>query len=310
MKKLLKQIFYSLIILLLIFFLYEMLCRIFDNETLKVDERNTVYQYDDMLGWIGKPNLDSYYKDIPVINNSLGFRDIEHGYKEKNKKRIMFVGDSFCWGYGVTQNKIFSELLRDKLTSYELFNCGISGYSTDQEYILLKEYFNIIKPDVVFLMVCLENDILESQQNIVYSDYYKPYFILDGNNLILKGVPVPKTWLYYKNNFFIKHSKFISSLLRAFISIKHPFVCTNNNTIAMDIILAMKSFLKEKDNIFIVGLIGTNKEVEEKCLNNNIKYINLENDNLIENDMHWNETGHQYVADKIYKFFEEENIIK
>ena len=305
-----KKIIYVLIIIIFVFFCIEIFCRIVNIGKSIIDERNFLYQYNSILGWFPKSNKEITMVDFigksKYTNNSLGFRDIEHDYKEQNKDRIMFIGDSFCFGYGVNQNKVFVELLRYKLKEYELFNCGISGYSTDQEFLLLQMYFDLIKPKNVFLILCVENDFQETQQNIAY-EYYKPYFFREGKELILKGVPIPKTWLYYRNNFFIKHSRFINILLRICIIIKHPLIFTNDATTTFNIILAMQSFLTDKDCNFIIGLTKKDTQIEEFCLKNNIKHIILENDNTrSETDFHWNEKGHEVVADKIYDFFKEE----
>ena len=308
-----KKIIYVLIIFIFVFCCIELFCRIFKIGQIYTDERNSLYEYNEVLGWfpiVNKKTISSIStNEIKYFNNSLGFRDIEHNYNEKDKKRIMFLGDSFCFGYRVKQDKIFVELLREKLKYCEIFNCGVSGYSTDQEFLLLQEYFDIIKPDIVFLLVCMENDIQESQYNMVY-EYYKPYFTQDNNVFTLKGIPVPKTWLYYKNNFFIKRSNFICFLLKTYILIKNPVIFTNNTRTIFNIMSAMKNFLKNNDCDLIIGLTKNNKAVERGFSDNNIKYIVLENSNIIENDMHWNEKGHKFVSDKIYEFFKQKNIIE
>lgn len=305
-----KETIYVIIIFLFVFCCIETFCRIFKIEQTYTDERNIIYKYDEELGWSGKPNLNTSYIGIRVINNNLGFRDIEHNYIEKNKKRIMFIGDSFCWGYGVNQDKNFIELLRYKLKEYELFNCGISGYATDQEYILLKKYFDIIKPNIVLLVYCCANDNIENNTNFVFKQYYKPYYIIKNENLELHGIPVPKTWLYYKNNFFIKHSNFITFILKNFIIFKNPPIYTNDYGIIEDILLLFKQFLTDKNCTFYIGLTNSDDNFEKFLKSKDIKYIVLENKNTIENDIHWNEKGHEYVADKIYNFFKQENIIK
>jgi lysophospholipase L1-like esterase len=300
-----KKIIYSIIIFFFVFCCIELFCRVFRIGTDFIDERNLVYKYDNKLGWIGKPNINTYYKGVSVVNNSLGFRDIEHNYKEKNKKRIMFIGDSFCFGYGVNQDKVFVELLRDKLKEYELFNCGISGYGTDQEYLLLMQYFDVVKPDIVFLLYS-DNDIIDNVLNNNYLGYYKPYFVPNNNDdygLILKGVPVPKSWLYYRNNFFIKYISFNKFILKNYICLKNPCLSTHDYKILKIILFNMQNFLKSK-NCELILCIASDSDSNFRTIlkNNNAFFIDLENSNIIENDMHWNEKGHEYVADKIYNF--------
>ena len=308
-----KTIIYSIIIFFFVFCCIEVFCRIFNiGKKNIVDERNSIYKYDDKFGWIGKPNLDIYYQNIRVINNSLGFRDIEHNYNEKKKKRVLFLGDSFCWGYGVNQDKLFVELLRDKLKEYEFFNCGISGYGTDQEYILLKEYYDIIKPDIVFLFY-YDNDVIDNVLNNNYLGYYKPYFVDkddDSVDLILKGIPVPKSWLYYGNNFFIRYSFFNNFMLQQIICMKNPCFSTHNYKILYKILFNIKAFLDSKNSEFIICIAGDNNNFLTSMLkDNNIFFIDLENSNTLD-DGHWNEKGHEYVADKIYNFLnKKKNII-
>jgi lysophospholipase L1-like esterase len=307
-----KKIIYSIIIFFFVFCCIELFCRCFCIGKPVSDERNSIYQYDSYLGWFPIPDVSAIVSDSESSreykHNSLGFRDIEHNYKEKTKKRIMFLGDSFCYGYGISQKYIFTELLIDKLEEYELFNCGISGYGTDQEYLLLVKYIDIIKPDIVILLLC-DNDVKDNVYNNAYYGYYKPYFILKNNKLILNGIPVPKSWLYYKNNFFVKHSFFINYMVKTFICLKNPCVITNHFSIMGNILNEIVSILNIHNSklIFSIAKDTSSHEFKEILKNNNCPFIDLENDNVrSEYDFHWNEKGHQFVADKIYDFFKEE----
>lgn len=310
-----KKIIYVLIILIFVFFCIEIFCRIFNIGKTYSDERNTLYQYDNYLGWIPIPNITATISDSmqqrEYKQNSLGFRDIEHDYNNKTKKRIMFIGDSFCFGYGVSQNEVFVELLRDKLLDFELFNCGVSGYGSDQEYLLLQKYYNIIKPDIIFLLFCY-NDILDNTLNNNYNGYYKPYIIKQQDELILKGIPVPKSWLYYKNNFFIKYSRFNNFILETFIRIKNPSLSLQNYEIIGYIYNEIIKFC-DLHNCRLIICIAKDDDINsfEKILkNNDMFFLNLANDNVRSTtDFHWNKKGHEYVANKIYNFLKEEKII-
>ena len=70
----------------------------------------------------------------------------------------------------------FTELLKAKLPDYKIMPAGVSGFGTDQEYLLLKRLWPKVKPSVVVLIVCAENDRLDNTSNIRYEDYQKPYF--------------------------------------------------------------------------------------------------------------------------------------
>ena len=309
-----KKVIYVLIIFIFVFSCIEIFCRIFNIGKTYSDERNTLYQYDNYLGWMPIPNITATISNSTqqreYKHNSLGFRDIEHDYNNKTKKRIMFIGDSFCYGYGVSQNEVFTELLRNKLLDFELFNCGVSGYGSDQEYLLLEKYYTIIKPDIIFLLFC-DNDMLDNTLNNNYNGYYKPYIIKQQDNLILKGTPVPKSWLYYRYNFFVKYSRFNNFMLETFIRIKNPSLSLKNYEITGDIYNEIIKFCNLCNCQLIICIAKDDENNFKQILkDNNLFFLNLENNNVRSTtDLHWNKKGHEYVADKIYNFLKEENII-
>jgi len=68
---------------------------------------------------------------------------------------------------------------------------AVSGYSTDQQLILLEELGLGLSPDVVALVTC-DNDFEANTSGFVYLEYYKPYFDLDsGGRLRRRNTPVP-----------------------------------------------------------------------------------------------------------------------
>ena len=120
------------------------------------DERNLNYRYDEELGWFPVENSKQSYegsRSIKVEHNSRGFRDSDHIVD--TKPRIIFVGDSFVWGSDVEKQERFTEKLRGKLTNWSVYNLGVSGYGTDQEYLLLKRHYDFYSPNIVFLVFCI-----------------------------------------------------------------------------------------------------------------------------------------------------------
>jgi len=128
----------------------EIIARILIPEDYVLDEMNLTYRYDPELGWFPQENSEKKVKGSRyffVKHNKDGFRDIEHG--SKKKKRIAFLGDSFVWGYDVDYGERFTEYLQKRLPDWEIINMGVSGYSTDQELILIEKWFDHFKPDIV-----------------------------------------------------------------------------------------------------------------------------------------------------------------
>ncbi len=105
------------------------------------------------------------------------------------------------------------------MSGWDIYNLGVSGYGTDQEYLLLKRLIDQIRPDLVLLIFC-QNDHDDNATNRRYG-YYKPYFTLDQNQLALHGVPVPKAALLSIGPWLFKN--WIVARLAEIVSAKRTF---------------------------------------------------------------------------------------
>ena len=197
---------YFLFLLIFGLFLVEGTIRILYKDKLDLyfhpDERTVLYQFDDKFGWYPVPLVSQlFHGSVPfeVSHNSHGFRDKEWDL-QTTKKRLMVLGDSFVWGYDVQQHERFTELIKKNTPDWEVYNLGVSGYGTDQEYMLLLQMFDMIQPDLVLLVHCANNDTRNNCHNIEYNKYYKPYFESNGSSLSLQGVPVRQSKIYKRKD--------------------------------------------------------------------------------------------------------------
>jgi lysophospholipase L1-like esterase len=173
----------------------ELICRQWFGERLAVetDERNLLYGFDATLGWFPRPSTERRFvgeREIAVRHNSLGLRDIEIGPKTPGRLRIAFFGDSFVWGYDANAEERVTDLLRADHPEWDIVNCGVSGYGTDQALLLFERLAPVLHPDVVVL----EFNRADRNDNICSKNlggYGKPVFLVEGNALKLANVPVP-----------------------------------------------------------------------------------------------------------------------
>lgn len=169
-------------------------------------ERSEFWQNDKDLGWSQIPNTNSQFLHpefkVKVRVNSEGLRDDEFTIKRKSKKRILILGDSFAWGFGVEEKDRFSELLENKLDNYAIINAGVSGYSTIQQLLYLKEKGIKYNPDIVLLLF-FQNDYYENSASNVYW-HNKPYAVIENDSLIINNMPVPEQNLYQKFRAYMK----------------------------------------------------------------------------------------------------------
>lgn len=117
----------------------------------------------------------SYYGDFVATYriNSEGLRaDRVYGYKKPDgTKRVLMLGDSYCFGRGVENNEtcafMLEKLFNGNRQKVEVLNSGVLGYSTDNEYLYLKRKGLLFSPDIVVLMLFPRNDVMD----MLYHDW-------------------------------------------------------------------------------------------------------------------------------------------
>ncbi len=152
------------------------------------------WQYDATYGWVHIPNAKGRFKadgyDTEVTINDKGFRGPSIPYKRTpGYRRILLLGDSFVWGFGVDFDQTVGERLRALQPNLEVVNLGVSGYSTDQELLLYQQEGVKYRADLVVVVVS-SNDFHGNQRTEEYLIYGKPAFIPRGNGLHLVNQPV------------------------------------------------------------------------------------------------------------------------
>ncbi len=289
-------------------FLGEAALRIFCRDRLEVveDERYLLYRYDETLGWFPIPNTRQRVKasrPFTVVHNSVGFRDREHTSGES--QAIIFLGDSFVWGYDVDAAERFTDKLQARHPDWNVYNFGVSGYGTDQEYMLLQRYFDAVHPRVVFLLFCTETDDMDNSSNMRYGGYYKPYCTVNGNHLELHGVPVPRlerVWMAEHER--LAHSYLVRLLVRAYFKPKSPPVLQNPSPTG-PIIRDLQKYVQSKGAVLVAGLTEKNPKLEEFLGYFDIPFIDLTCSLRYPDPkygMHWTAEGHTFVCDHIEQF--------
>jgi hypothetical protein len=262
---------------------------------IPLPETNLHFRYDALLGWHPAPHdtrtvLGS--RTFHVEHNSEGFRDREHG--AKTIPRILFLGDSFVWGFDADQGERFTEFVRDGLPGWESINAGVAGYGTDQEYLLLQQIFGTYQPDFVFLMFCAENDRENNTANEAYY-FSKPYFVREGGTLALRGTPVPKSETFWFNDhpalFSVRLTRSIAKLLR-----HHKRVEVPDRT--LDLMDQVKRYLDDRHVPLFVGLTAEDLELQRYLASSRIPFRVMPKDaeRYLGLGAHWTPRGHQLAG--------------
>ena len=299
----------QLLILVVTLGVAEVVLRVIDLRYLRAHRvgSDRIYNYDAELGWFPAPNSDVSFTGIRTIrvrHNSLGLRDIEHDAAPR--PTIAFIGDSFVWGYDVEQNVRFTEVLRPKMPDRRIVNAGVTAYGTDQELLLLLRLWDRIKPDVVVLMVCVDNDRKDNTVNTRQDGPYKPYFNLAQG--AFAGIPVPwSRHLYFADNWLARNSWVFRVGVSAYVLIAHPPVRVADPTERL--IGMMKEFVESKGAKFLIGLQLREPALEAALTSMKIPYTSFdEAEHELGDGDHWTPKGHELVAERLLTLLKENGV--
>jgi GDSL-like Lipase/Acylhydrolase family len=116
---------------------------------------------DPHLSFAHAPNSEAFLMGVDVKTNSHGQRDYEYPLtKSPDTYRIMMLGDSTTFGWGVRQEDTASKILERKLNEaraagykkFEVINTGVGNYDTVQEATYYETLGRAFHPDLVILV--------------------------------------------------------------------------------------------------------------------------------------------------------------
>ena len=106
------------------------------------------------------PSSETIREGVHIKINTAGFRDDEWAKHEGQK--VVILGDSVAWGWGVEMSAAFPQLLERSLRDTNVpppvvYNMAVDGYSTEQELRLLETRGMALQPDVVIINYVLND---------------------------------------------------------------------------------------------------------------------------------------------------------
>jgi lysophospholipase L1-like esterase len=132
------------------------------------------YRKDTSLIFSLRPGQHSFTADKPADTNSLGLRGPEIPYTRNHEGlRLLFLGDSIVFGYGVRQGEdVGSRVaahLKGRGVLAEVINAGVPSYNTEQEVTYYLSEGHRYDPDWVVVGFCW-NDINDKSGVVVTPD--------------------------------------------------------------------------------------------------------------------------------------------
>jgi lysophospholipase L1-like esterase len=210
--------FGSISSVLVLWLLAEAALRLFDPRYLDrfaLDDINYLHVYSESYGWVPRSGFRLKLGQGPATTiNPAGYRGPEYPrVPAPGKRRLLMLGDSIAFGYGVADEETSSRQLERIDPALEVVNLAVQGYGTDQELLRFERDGLLFQPELVILNFCLANDFRDNgARRAIYDGVYpKPYFTLEaGGRLVLheeqlKLSPFERLFLFLHQRSIVFH---------------------------------------------------------------------------------------------------------
>lgn len=170
---------------------------------LRLTTQKHVGEYDP-LGWREPENasMSQAVQDTPGNHRRIQVAFHKHGFKRWPKPRpgqprILVVGDSFTAMSWVANGEEWYSVLEERFPGAAFYVSGVGGYSSLQEYLLMRLYGEQIKPDAILWQFCsndYDNNYFEADRRLYPLNNIAPRPYLEGNRIELR-MPTPLSGL-------------------------------------------------------------------------------------------------------------------
>jgi len=304
------------------FLLPEFLSRfLFPEWKPPASDRPSLFVHSPHTGWTHPASTAMDHYGGTITGNLMGLRGEDIG--EKDRPRVLFLGDSFTWGWGIGKDEErYTDQLQQRLPDYQIINAGIIGFNTLQAFLLLRHYYENIKPDYLVLQM-FANDFPENLTG--QGIYPRPHFdFRDGFSI--KNHPAPVDGISWIKKFVIYLGEntylYRQIIVRIFVFLL-DFGMTpeekNINPSDADLLEGAEKALQlifqfagEHQLPVLVIFSAMNgdqiKIIESTADRYNVKTVNIDpafdfaDHEWKDHTEHWNAYGHALVADHLYLY--------
>lgn len=316
LKNISKKILAIFIAFILFLVLGEVLIRVYLHYNTAYDIEMTRYALNmkndsgnPLIGHVHKPNTSMRLMNVSVDINSDGLRDKEYPASRGDEHRIIFLGDSLTFGWGVEQEDTFQYILEEELNKErptEIINFGTGNYNTEQEVNLFIEKGLKYKPDKVVLFYFINDAEVTPVKSglwfLGYSEFISFYWSRI-NSMMNNYFPSNSFKDYYSALYDEDQEGWINSK-KALLQLKE--ICSENG-IQLQVVL-LPELHDTKNQIFD----GVYNKISLFLEENSIDYVSLANlfkdqENEMElwvsyDDAHPNDLAHSEIAESITEF--------
>jgi len=194
-----RDIFVGLLVVVLFFIVFEGVSSValalkdFADAPIIAERLHT--HYDSLLGWSNIPGIfipDMYGPSASVRINSQGYRNSQEFSQRVpiGRLRIICSGDSFTFGYGVSNEQTWCQSMESRDGRLQTVNMGQGGYGFDQMFLWYRRDVDRLDTDV-HVVAAIQFDYYRMLSD-EFRGYSKPVLKLDHGQLVAGNTPVPQ----------------------------------------------------------------------------------------------------------------------
>ena len=261
------------------------------------------------------PSRSANLYRVEVSINSKRLRDREFDYERNlNVRRILFLGDSLTFGWGVRFKDVFAKRLEPLLSvvldkTVEVINTGIGNYNTEQEWTFYKtEGYKYNSDEVMLLYFINDAELTPKYSEVTFKENSMLIvFLWSRIKKILVKLGGSKNFLDYYKNLYANDAEGWKVSRKSLLAIRDA-IHKENGRFLVAICPELRSF----------RLKYPFQTIHDRIINflkaNNIKYVDLlplfrkkvfneENIWVSSEDSHPNALGHKIIAEGISEYY-------
>lgn len=270
--------------------------------------------FDPVLGWRMIPGVTRtgpmWGGTLPTTLNSSGWRDEEFGPRNPGRTRLVALGDSFTFGFGVDFGARYTEQLEALCPGLEVCNLGMNAIGPDQEELILEHHGLALEPDLVLCQVYEDNDFTDVA--CTTNGYWpKPWFRLTAGEL--EFVPPPHPWhVGLRESSYLGEALFRALQARmAYKELAPEWEGADTSELIARLLVRMRALATKRGSHLLVLLVTTGKRAREMArLRSALERDGVETlearawfdtpeerARYLLSDGHWNAEGHRLAAE-------------
>jgi lysophospholipase L1-like esterase len=306
------------------------------------------YVAESKYGW--QPRAD--HVELSTVEDTTGrFREVtrryfHNGFKrwgnpDTHHRKILVLGDSFTEAAQVSNGEEWYSYLERQLSNIELFVYGGGGYGSLQEYLVLDDFVDRIKPNLVLWQFCTNdysNNLYEYDVSIYpYNNHGVRPYLEEGRIVYRLPLPYAKLREYsffadrllkrYDEYAYRRATRDLATYKRSREEQDTKEVIERRRTLRAKgrvVTLEIMKKVRARANgipMYAFNPCGGSSEDEEKMFSEAgivfipgiAEYVHekgVGREVQVPNDGHWNKLGNQLAGEKLVQTIQEKEVLK